>query len=243
MKENKKSETLSQRNKAQKDIIELNLMREGKMETGPKPSETAIKPNTFWEKTANFFYHHKLKVIIGLVVAIILCAGIYSSITKTSYDAKVALFCYDNTIGLYAKPMEEYLTKFFSDRNSDGKVKIAVANCSYDKNNIQSNEGVLGMSKLQSILAGEKDCLLFIVSKDTIDYLNSISKEVVFFTEENIHKLSDDFINSVKTEGLKELEGEYYIALRATKGTAIENGAEKYYPTAKEAFDRIKSAN
>ena len=243
MKDNKNSETLSQRKKAQQDKIELSLMREGKMETGPKPSEIEISPKTFWEKWSNFFYHHKLKVIIGSVVAIILCAGIYSSITKISYDAKVALFCYDSTIGLYSKPIEEYLTGFFSDRNSDGKVKIAVANCSYDKNNKQSNDGILGMSKLQSILAGEEDCLLFVVSKDTIDYLNSISKDVVFFKEENIHKLSDNFINSVKAEGLQSLKGEYYIALRTTKGTTIEKAAEKHYPFAKEAFDRIKAAN
>ena len=243
MKENKSSDTLSQRRKAWQDKIELSVMREGKMETGPKPSEVEIKPKTFGEKWANFFYHHKLKVIIASVVTVILCVGIYSSITKTSYDAKVALFCYDDTIGLYADAMEDYLTGFFSDRNSDGKVKIAIANCSYDKNNIQSNEGILGMSKLQSIIAGEEDCLLFVVSKDTIDYLNSISKEVVFFKEENIHKLSDNFINSVKVEGLQLLKGEYYIALRTTVGTAIEKDAQKHYSFAKEAFDKIKVAN
>ncbi len=243
LKENKKSETLSQRKKAQRDIIELNLMKEGKMDTGPKPSEMEIKPKTFGEKWANFFYHHKLKVIIASVVTVVLCVGIYSSATKVRYDAKVALFCYDNTIGLYSKSIENYLVNFYSDSNNDGKVKIAVANCSYDKNNLQSNDGILGMGKLQSIIAGEEDCLLFVVSKDTMDYLNSISKEIPFFKEENVHKLTENFTNSVKTEGLEALKGEYYIALRTIEGTAIEKSAKKYYPFAREAFDKIKAAN
>lgn len=243
MDSNKKSETLSQRQKAQKDIIELSLMKEGKMETGPKPSEIEKSPQTIKEKCENFFYHHKLKVIIAAVVILALCIGIYSSITRTRYDAKIALFCYDGTIGLYSAAMEEYLVNFYSDKNNDGEVKIAVVNCSYDKENMRTNDGVTAMGRLQSVLAGEEDTLLYIVSKETIDYLNGISKNLPFFTEENIHKLSDDFINSVQPEGFEKLKGEYYIALRTIQGSAIQSEAEEYYPFAKETFERIKDAN
>ncbi len=239
----RKSETLSQRQKAQRDIIELSLMKEGKMETGPKPSEVEKRPETPKEKLDNFFYHHKLKVIIAAVVIFAICIGTYSSITRTRYDAKVALFCYDGTIGLYATAIEDYLVNFYSDKNNDGKVKITVINCSYDKDDMRTNDGITSMGRLQSVLAGEEDTLLFIVSKDTIDYLNSISQNVPFFTEENIHKLSDDFINSVQPEGFEKLKGEYYIALRSIEGSAIEKEAAEYYPFAKETFEKIKTRN
>lgn len=238
-----KSETLSQRQKAQRDIIELSLMKEGKMETGPKPSELEKRPETPKEKLENFFYHHKLKVIIAAVVIFALCVGTYSSITRTRYDAKVALFCYDGTIGLYATAMEEYLVNFYDDKNNDGKIEIGVIDCSYDKKNMQSNDGLIAMGRLQSMLAGEEDTLLYIVSKDTINYLNSISQNLPFFTEENIHKLSDDFINSVQPEGFAKLKGEYYIALRTIDGSTIEKDAAEYYPFAKKAFEKIKEAN
>jgi hypothetical protein len=241
---NKKSETLSQREKAQRDIIELNLMKEGKMETGPKPSEIEKKPETFKEKAENFFYHNKLKVIVIAIFAFAISMGIYSSITRIRYDAKVALFCYDGTIGLYAASMEEQLTPFYDDKNGDGKVKIAVVNCSYDKDDMHSNDGITAMGKLQSVLGGEEDTLLFIVSKENIDYLNSISKNIPFFTEENIHRLSDDFVSSIKPpEGFEKLKGEYYIALRTIEGSAIEHDAEEYYPYAKKTFEKIKEAN
>ncbi|MBR6572266.1 MAG: hypothetical protein IKK77_00925 [Clostridia bacterium] len=243
MSNKKNSETLSQRQKAQRDIIELSLMKEGKMETGPKPSEIEKKPETINEKIQNFFYHNKLRVAIIAVIVFALGMGIYSSITRVRYDAKVALFCYDDTIGLYATAMEEYLVKFYDDKNGDGKVKITVVNCSYDKDDMRTNNGITAMGKLQSILGGEEDTLLYIVSKDTIDYLNSISKNLPFFTEENIHKLSDDFINSVQPEGLKKLEGEYYIALRTISGSAIEKEASEYYSFAKTTFEKIKEAN
>lgn len=243
MANNKKSETLSQREKAQRDIIELNLMKEGKMKTGPKPSEVEKKPETVKGKIENFFYHHKLKVIIAAVIVFALCIGTYSSITRTRYDAKVGLFCYDGTIGLYASAMEEYLVDFYDDKNGDGQIKITVVNCSYDKDNMHTNDGITAMGRLQSLLGGEEDTLLFIVSKDTIDYLNSISKNIPFFTEENIHKLSDDFINSVQPEGLKKLQGEYYIALRTIENSVIEKEASEYYPFAKKTFEKIKEAN
>ncbi len=243
MANNKKSETLSQREKAQRDIIELNLMKEGKMKTGPKPSEVEKKPETVKGKIENFFYHHKLKVIIAAVIVFALCIGTYSSITRTRYDAKVALFCYDGTIGLYASAMEEYLVDFYDDKNGDGQIKITVINCSYDKKDMQSNDGIIAMGRLQSMLAGEEDTLLYIVSKDTIDYLNSISKNIPFFTEENIHKLSDDFTNSVQPEGFAKLKGEYYIALRTIEGSAIQEDAAEYYPFARKAFEKIKEAN
>lgn len=239
----KKSETLSQRQKAQRDIIELNLMKEGKMETGPKPSEVEQPPKTLKEKWENFFYHNKTRVIVALIVIFAISLGTYSSITRTRYDAKMVLFCYDDTIGLYAAEMEEYFTPFYTDRNNDGKVKIGVINCSYDKNNTQSRDGITAMGRLQSVLAGEEDTLLYIVTKDTVDYLNSISQNIPIFTEENVYKLSDDFINSVQPEGLKKLTGEYYIALRTIEGSVVQEDAKEYYPLAKATFEKIKAAN
>ena len=243
MGDTRKSETLSQRQKAQRDIIELNLMKEGKMETGPKPSEVEQSPKTLKEKWENFFYHHKVAVIVTLIGLLAVGLGTYSSIMKIRYDAKMALFCYDDTVGFYAEAMEEYFTPFYTDKNNDGKVKIGVVNCSYDKNDLNSRDGITAMGRLQSILAGEEDTLLYIVSKDTIDYLNSISKNIPFFTEENVYKLSDNFINSVQPEGLKKLTGEYYIALRTIEGSVIEEDAQEYYPLAKATFEKIKEAN
>ena len=243
MANNKKSETLSQREKAQRDIIELNLMKEGKMETGPKPSEIEIKPKTLKEKLTNFFYHNKVAVCVTSVIVVMLAVGIYSSIARVRYDAKIALFCYDETIGLYAPAMEEYLVNFYADRNEDGKVKIAVVNCSYNKDKTQTNDGIIATAQLQSILAGEEDTLLFVVTRQTIDYLNGLSEDVPIFKEEHIHKLSNNFNIAVSVDGLAELKGEYYIALRTIEGSAIEKEAAQYYPYAKETFEKIKEAN
>ena len=79
----KKSETLAQREKAQRDLIELKKMQAGEIAPGPKPSEDAVEPKTFKEKVVNFFYHYKLAVIAGVFGAVVLGILIGNLITRT----------------------------------------------------------------------------------------------------------------------------------------------------------------
>ena len=112
----RKSDTLSQREFAQKEFLKLKKMQNGEMDAGPKPSELA-KPLSFKEKLKNIWYHDKWAVILIGVMVIVIALLITQCATKKKYDLTVVVFTHTITGDPNCEKMGEYLRPFCKDIN------------------------------------------------------------------------------------------------------------------------------
>ena len=73
MNNNNKSDTLKQRAKAQKDLLELKKMQAGQLDPALlNDDDKKLVPKTLDEKADNFFYHNKVKLIVLGFLAVVL---------------------------------------------------------------------------------------------------------------------------------------------------------------------------
>lgn len=118
---------------------------------GVKPEElvktpSAPPPRTPREWLANFWYHHKWKVIIGAVLLLTLAVLFGQSLTRVEPDY---LICMVTTQGVSIESdqrLEEVLAAYANDRNGDGKVRVEIT-CL----NVES--GTEAVSNQQTVLA------------------------------------------------------------------------------------------
>ena len=238
----KKSETLRQREKAQHDLLELKKMQSGEINPDTLPKGEKLTPKTFKEKHQNFFYYHKYKV--ALAVALLVVAGyfIWNTVTSPKYDAKVAVCSFDNFSDEAVDQTEAYLEDFYPDLNGDGKVEILAVNCSFDSTGGSVSDAQDNMLKMQTLLVGEVDTMLFILDEDSLIYMNSLSNALVLFQDENIVRLGENFFDAVQNPFFSE-DKKLFLCLRTIKGTSLEGEAEESYAAASEALQKIRDAN
>ena len=172
-----KSETLRQREKAQKDLLELKKMQKGELDPSTLKKDEKIVPRTFGEKVSHFFFYYKY-VLLGctaLFVALAIILG--SCIAKPNYDAKITVFCSEYVSEDVLTAMNEWLTSYYPDVNENGEVELLFADCSFSVETDQKSYSDNMLLKVQSLLASEKDAMLFILDEDNLKYLNGISKD------------------------------------------------------------------
>lgn len=236
----KKNETLEQRKKAQAELLKLKKMQSGELAPPPKPSELAGEM-TKEEKRENFWFYNRGKVIFAVIVATILAIMITQCATRPVYDGEVVLFTYDYYYSDHITLMEDYFSLFFEDKNGDGKVKVDVINCAYDKNitvNNPTNQNTA--QKLQTILFAQREKVIFLLDEESFKYLDSILDEGELFTKDkvmlgkNFYSYCDKTEDLPLPEGLRLVMREYdEAALKADKKVAAA------YNTAKEVLTRV----
>lgn len=223
----KKSETLTQRAKAQRDLIELKKMQAGEIEPGPKPSEEAIVPKTVKEKVANFFYHYKFVVMLGTFLSVVAVILIVNLVTRVDYDSKIVVFSYNPSYSYFNSKIAEYFETVYPDVNENGKVDIATIDCSVDpKDTSELKTGKL--TKLNAMLSVESDALIYLVDEESVKHFENLG--VSLFKEENMVLLGQDFYDFIEVEDSGVPGTKLYAAMRETNGTMLEGKN-------KEAFD------
>lgn len=240
--ENKKSDTLKQREKAQKDLLELKKIQMGEIDPSVLSDEDKkIVPKTLDEKCDNFFYHHKVKVIGVAALAIILTILIMSCVTRTDYDAAVTIYCYEFVDTVTIEETAAFIEKLHPDTNGNGKVEILCTDCSFAKDTDLADTVSQKQMKLQSILLDGKS-MLYILDDESIKYLNSISENFTLFKEENIAELDKSYYNTLSDGriGFKE-DKKRYLCLRTIDETVIEGEAKKNYEDAKKVLEKLKN--
>ncbi len=188
----KKNETLEQRRKAQAELLKLKKMQRGELAPPPKPRELAGEM-TKEQKKENFWFYNKGKVIFSVIIAAVLAKMVVQCATRPVYDGELILFTYDNYYTDQVDLFEDYFSLFFVDKNGDGKVKVNVINCAYDKNitvNVAQNQDAA--TKLQSHLFARREVVLFLLDGESFNYMDSILDEGELFTEDRV-MLADHF--------------------------------------------------
>ncbi len=239
----KKSETLRQREQAQRDLLELKKMQMGQIDPASLPKEEPIVPKTLEEKKQNFLYYHKYKVIVAVAVAAVLSFLIYSGVTATKYDAKTAIFCYRFLTTDQASAIGAYLENYYPDMNENGKVDIQAVDCSFDPDQSSPDHTNTMLTKIQAMLVAESDTLLYLLDEKTLAYMNTISDNLELFEAKNTVELGHSFYEAT---GLKAEEGEkLYLCLRTVGGTVLEQN-KKVKPqlaAAEKVLEQVRAEN
>ncbi|MEE0945853.1 MAG: hypothetical protein U0M42_03355 [Acutalibacteraceae bacterium] len=232
----RQSDTLAQRDKARKDFLELKRMQLENSEI--KEEKVAysgeIKPITFMEKLSHFWYYYKIPVIavaVAVVFVVFMCA---QCMNREKSDVKIAIYDSNIVPDMYMGAIEDYFEQFCQDYNGDGKVVVTVMNCSYQAGGSSAQYQLTMQQKLQSIIVGDKETMLFITSQSGYDYLNSLT-DINLLSQENI-PLDEDFYKAVTLqEDIKMPQG-LSLYYRNIEGTLIENDE-----TAVESSENCKS--
>ena len=239
----KKSETLRQREKAQKDLLELKKMRAGMLDTEHlNDDDKKIVPKTLEEKADNFFYHNKYKLIFCAFTAIVLTIMIVSCFTRVDYDAKITFYCYEYVDSKVLEASDEWFKDIYPDVNGNGKVEVLCTECSFDNHGTELQETITTKQQKIMTILNDPTALLFVLDDESIKYLNSISKSGPIFPEENIVLLGEDYYSCLTNDrySLIDTEKKRYLCLRNIAGTTIEEKAKETYAAAKEVLEKVR---
>lgn len=235
-----KNEILEEQRRARQEFLELKKMQHGEMEAPPKPSEVAVVPKTRKEKWDNFLFHYKWHMIVSIVLISILAVTITQCATKKRYDLEVVLFSRHLIMEEQADKIEKYLSGYAEDINGDGEINVNVINCSFEQNGGSVEHRNTMMTKLQALISGDENAILFITDEDAAKYLEeTITKD--FFEGETV-EFGQEFYDAIKMEELTKQQEGLRISCRRVEDTVIEKkkGVKKQYEAAQKLLAVLK---
>lgn len=232
------NEVLEEQRKSREEFLKLKKMQRGEMDAGPKPSEVAIVPKTFWKKLQNIWFHDGKVIIVAVLfvaLAIFLCV---QCINKPKYDLQVVYYTYTYALDENVNGMEKYFNKYAKDINGDGEVNVNVINCSYTNSSAAHNIKTTYETRLQATVTAEANALLYITDADSYKHFSDVFGDKFFDGEPIL--LSEEFYKSASIEGYEGLPENLTISLRKTSDTMIEmdKNTDKYK---KESLRILKS--
>ena len=234
---NKKSETLSQREKAQRDIIELKKLKSGEID--PESLRQPEKELTIAEKGKNFWHYHKYIVIFLVAAVLAVTYIVYTAVKTPDYDAIFTVYSFKYLPDEKTEAAGEWLEKYYPDATGNGKVEIATNNCTLSKDLNTDNLVNQTLLRVQSVLASEKTALLFVLDDTALEHLLGAASTVDIFPKENVIPMPDEFYKAVGIEDDKE-KHPLYLCLRSVEGTTLENSAKEDYAHAQGVFEKIQ---
>lgn len=238
----KKSETLRQREKAQKDLLELKKAKQGLLELKEAEEKQVKTPRTFKEKKDNFFYHHKVAFYAVIILLAVLIFLVTDSLTKTKYDTNAVLFTHEYYYEEQTAALKEILAEFCEDVDKNGEVNVSLLDCSYNENSAGYEYQQSQRGKVQARIASGNAMLFLLDEKTYSDLMSNLDYEL--FKEENRVNITPLLKASLKESENKNTplpEGELFLCLREIKGSTAENKTQDYN-NAKALLEKIKNA-
>lgn len=242
MSEKETNEILEEQRRARQEFLELKKMQSGEMEAPPKPSEVAIVPKTPKEKWDNFWFQYKWYVVAITAVTVVLAVLITQCATRTKYDMEVVYFTYTAALDEQTNAVAKYIAGYAEDVNGDGEINIQVVNCSFNGKSGDTQYRYTMMTKLQAMIAGDQNAMLFITDEDSYKYLADLSNGDGLFDGEPF-MLGEEFYKSTETDSYGKLPEGLRIACRRVSDTVLESkkGSADAYTNAEKTLEAIKS--
>lgn len=231
----KKSETLRQREKAQKDLLELKKAQQGLLPLEENEEKQVRTPKTFKEKKDNFFYHHNIAFYGVILVLAVLVFLIVDAVTTVKYDTSIVLFTHERYFENQTSAIETLFEKYSEDIDKNGEINVSVYDCSYSKDSgyqFQLDQ----RSRVQARLTAG-NAMLFLLDESALNDLKE-NLEYDLFPEENRVNVTS-LIKGI--EGTSFTQKDLYLCLREIKGSTAEDKADKHNE-AKAILERIKNA-
>lgn len=243
MAKKKVSDTIAQQRKARQDFLDLKKMQHGEMETGPKPSEVAVKPITLKEKWQNFWFHSKWQTIAVIFTIISMVILIGQCASRKDWDMQVVYFTYTPVIDEQTAEIEDYLESISKDLNGDGEVNIKVRNLSVSLTNGNAQYTKNALSTLHAYITTEEEALLFITDSESATHFEKDAIKNFFGTEQV--KLNEKFYKETKSEDFGTLPKGLQIACRRVDDTIVEKKTNvgKIHNESLRILDELKKEN
>ncbi len=244
MSEKKTNEILEEQRRAHQEFLELKKMQNGEMKAPPKPSEVAIVPNSPKEKWDNFWFHYKWYVVALVATVAVLAVLIAQCATKTKYDLQVIYFTHTTVLDAQTEGIADYFKKYSEDTNGDGQINVQIVNISFSNTTGDLQYRYTMLSKLQAMLTGDENAMLYITDSETYEYINGLSQSGALLEGEPL-KFGEEFYTATESEQFGKLPEGLQISCRRISGTTMENkkDAAKAYESSKKLLEKLKSAS
>ncbi len=222
------NEVLEEQRKSREEFLKLKKMQRGEMDAGPKPSEVAIVPKTFWEKLKNIWFHDGKVIIVAIIFIVIAVFLVAQCINKPKYDIQIVYYSYTYALDENIEGMEKYFEKYAKDINGDGEINVNVINCSYTKDDTSLNIKNTYETRLQATVTAEANALLYITDAESYKHFTDIFGDK-FFDGEPV-SLTEKFYKSATIKDYDILPEGLTVSLRKTTDTMLEmdKNTEKY---------------
>lgn len=244
MSEKKTNEILEEQRRARQEFLELKKMQNGEMKAPPKPSEVAIVPKSPKEKCDNFWFHYKWYVVAIVATVAVLAVLIAQCTTKIEYDLQVVYFTHTTALDAQTEEIADYLKKYSEDTNGDGEINVQVVNVSFSNTTGDSQYKYTMLSKLQAMLTGDENAMLYITDGETYEYINGLTQSGALLEGEPL-KFGEEFYTATESEQFGKLPEGLQISCRRISETTMENKkqAAKAYESSKKLLEKLKSAS
>jgi len=131
-----------------------------------------IKLTTKKEIRANYWYYHKWRYIIGILIVAFVGGIVYSIVSKVTPDYQVALLTSESYPESVTTQLGDYLSQFGEDLNGDGKVVVQVNN--YQVMDEQAKESadpniVMAETVKFTVDLSTYESAIFLTTEDTYD--------------------------------------------------------------------------
>lgn len=228
-----------------------------------------IKPETPKQKRQNWWFYHKVPLIVTILLAGVAFSIVYSIVSQVEPDYTVALLTSYTMPESGTKELERCISAYADDRNGDGQVVVEVANYVFSSSVPSTlNEGEQLQAEMVKLTADctSNDSMIFLhdeaafemmennfgglfqyndgttMPTTALDYENAMrpwSDFQAFSQFEPVGEEGDSFTGEV----LSQLYGKLRVSIRAAEGSSIEKKEKdlRYYQASLELYRRLET--
>ena len=219
------------------------------------------KPNSPKLKWDNFWYYHKLHVLIAIVIVSLLVFFVHDMTSRVNPDYEIGMITQTTYSTEAADQLESQLAKFGEDLNGDGKVVVqvnsyTVTDSSSSSQNVDPNAQMAGFVKLSADFS-EGTSMIFITDDASFQAEQSKAQLFSYLDGSTPAEGAKDYnkmwksLNACKAltnpkvaiaDGKSQnLFNGLRISMRTFQGSQLEKKNDKvvYYKACKKLFDKI----
>ena len=134
--------------------------------------QNEIKLVTGKDKRKNWWYYHKVHLLVGIIVVGLVGSFIYSMVTKVNPDYTIGLLTSYSMPSNGLDQLEQCITPYADDRNGDGQVVVTVVNYVY------SDDADADATQQQAAVvrfladASSNTCMIYLHDQEAFDALS-----------------------------------------------------------------------
>lgn len=229
--------------------------------------QNEIKLVTGKDKRKNWWYYHKVHLLVGIIVVGLVGSFIYSMVTKVNPDYTIGLLTSYSMPSNGLDQLEKCITPYADDRNGDGQVVVTVVNYVY------SDDADADATQQQAAVvrfladASSNTCMIYLHDQEAFDALSRSDFGGLFQYNDGtaMPEDADDFENAMLSwdeipalakfvpqteEGdmytadiLTQLYERLRVSCRAAEGSSIERSEKDmaYHQSSLELLERLKN--
>lgn len=223
-----------------------------------------IELRTAKDKRQNWWFYHKVHLMVGILAAVGVASLIYSIVSQVEPDYSIGLLTSYSMPSEAQKQIGGYIERYAEDRNGDGKVVVQL-------NNYVMNSGETDVQMIQASMtrfAGDaslSECMLYLhdaeafgqmqpqfqsffqyndgtpMPEDATDYDKAMYAWDEVSAFQNFQAAEMETVGGWTPEVLEELCGRLRISVRAMEGSGFAKDEKKvaYYEDSVALLDRL----